>query len=843
MSTKRLKKTDRDFSKANAKVNNEDMNIQTEHYCEAETPNDAQLVLLCLDYLRSLHRSRCIHRDDLDSEVGISQDYLTLAIWAMSNAISRPSDLTHGTMRDADRCIEDSLQFGNDAFFQPNHEHFTYANKSVDKKLVKLSHTMRIPCLEMMECELRYKFNPKSRALGSVERTHLESDEGTEGNDSDDCGVSKALMSCRSSVHQHRSTWYEYEDNHHSNQYRFYDTMGLSSNIPLTLPHIVEKGITSLRARSRFQAEENMMAGELFANFLDAVSKNGTFKISDREIMNHPDFRNDMTEDEVIGINDQIHERRFRKVVTKYRTKLASKYQEQETEDRCNELLDFNPIDMNTAVVDVQIDNDGNDNINIHKKMKEQKEKYYDLFFGGDKKKDISKQDISGINEEKDISKQDISGINEKKDISKQDTSGINKYFDMFDMPSKLKELDEKIVGQQDDDVTLVAESVFGEIGSVVANHQETADLNADNSKTSTLSNALRSSIDKHDFDTAEYLKAKGNAAMQRKQYEKAKSHYTDALKLAPTGPTSHVYFSNRAAALLSMRNFNEAVWDAERSIALKPNYAKAHARLGLAHFHLERYQEAAESYTLAVKLDPDNAQNISYLEKSKKKLLLLVKNRKEGEQTTIKNREYKTSSQMKAPSDIDEEGRQVRNEETADQLKAEGNKAMERKQFKNREYKTSSQMKAPGDIDEERQQVRNEEVADQLKVEGNKAMERKEFEKAVQYYSKSLSLAPAGRNSHIYFSNRATAFCYLECYEEAELDAERSLALNPEYGKAYARLGLSRFFLKDYFGAMDAYESALIYDPTNTTSKSYLEMAKAKVDCQGTYTSGITSE
>ena len=90
--------------------------------------------------------------------------------------------------------------------------------------------------------------------------------------------------------------------------------------------------------------------------------------------------------------------------------------------------------------------------------------------------------------------------------------------------------------------------------------------------------------------------------------------------------------------------------------------------------------------------------------------------------------------------------------------------------------------------------------------------------------------MAPAGPSSHVYFSNRAAALCYLERYEEAELDAERALALNPEFDKAHARLGLSRYFLRDYHGAIDAYESALEYDPGNTASQSYLAKAKLKL-------------
>lgn len=111
--------------------------------------------------------------------------------------------------------------------------------------------------------------------------------------------------------------------------------------------------------------------------------------------------------------------------------------------------------------------------------------------------------------------------------------------------------------------------------------------------------------------------------------------------------------------------------------------------------------------------------------------------------------------------------------------------------------------------------------------------MAAKDYEGALDAYTAALQLCPAGPSSHVFFSNRAAALCYLERYEEAEMDSERSLALVPDYGKAHARLGLSRFFLGDYAGAVEAYESALRYDPDNAASRSYLEKARARMEME----------
>jgi tetratricopeptide (TPR) repeat protein len=53
---------------------------------------------------------------------------------------------------------------------------------------------------------------------------------------------------------------------------------------------------------------------------------------------------------------------------------------------------------------------------------------------------------------------------------------------------------------------------------------------------------------------------------------------------------------------------------------------------------------------------------------------------------------------------------------------------------------------------------------------------------------------------------------------------------LAPTFGKAHARLGQSLYFLKDYEGAVIAYEDAIHYEPDNPVTRTYLEKAKNKL-------------
>jgi len=268
-------------------------------------------------------------------------------------------------------------------------------------------------------------------------------------------------------------------------------------------------------------------------------------------------------------------------------------------------------------------------------------------------------------------------------------------------------------------------------------------------------------SYNEQDLEEAERFKAAGNTFMQNKEYARAVESYSTALRLLPAGPTSHVFYANRAAALLSMKRFRDAAADAERSIALRTDYGKGYARLGLAKFFLEDYDGAMDAYTISLSHDPENASSKAYLAKAR-----------------AKGGAGRTKNSQRAGRELE-----------ADQREAE-----------------------------------------KLKSAGNSYMSGKEYQRAIEAYTAALKLSPSGPSSHVYFSNRAAALCYLERYEEAELDSERSIGLRPDYGKAHARLGLSRFFLEDYVGASDAYTAALQFDPENAASKSYLAKARAKL-------------
>ncbi|KAJ8541710.1 hypothetical protein K7X08_002526 [Anisodus acutangulus] len=103
----------------------------------------------------------------------------------------------------------------------------------------------------------------------------------------------------------------------------------------------------------------------------------------------------------------------------------------------------------------------------------------------------------------------------------------------------------------------------------------------------------------------AEILKSQGNKAMQSKLYPDAIELYSFAIALCEDNA---VYYCNRAAALTQIHQYEPAVQDCLKSIAINPNYCKAYSRLGFVYYAQGKYRDAIDKgFTKALQLDPNN--------------------------------------------------------------------------------------------------------------------------------------------------------------------------------------------------------------------------------------------
>lgn len=100
----------------------------------------------------------------------------------------------------------------------------------------------------------------------------------------------------------------------------------------------------------------------------------------------------------------------------------------------------------------------------------------------------------------------------------------------------------------------------------------------------------------------AEMLKDEGNKAFTGKQYTNAVDIFTRCIELDGENP---VYFSNRAAALIELGEYEAAVDNGRECVRLNPQWAKGYVRLGIALLRQGKV-ESAHVLKKAKALEPD---------------------------------------------------------------------------------------------------------------------------------------------------------------------------------------------------------------------------------------------
>jgi len=123
-----------------------------------------------------------------------------------------------------------------------------------------------------------------------------------------------------------------------------------------------------------------------------------------------------------------------------------------------------------------------------------------------------------------------------------------------------------------------------------------------------------------HFQKAADKLKADGNVLMKAKNYEAALECYAKAIEKCPNGANSHQYFGNSAAARMNLKDYAGAEEDCRKGLALAPEYAKLHKRLGTALLMQRKYKDAKSSFERAARADPTNAQSYqSFIQRADK--------------------------------------------------------------------------------------------------------------------------------------------------------------------------------------------------------------------------------
>lgn len=119
---------------------------------------------------------------------------------------------------------------------------------------------------------------------------------------------------------------------------------------------------------------------------------------------------------------------------------------------------------------------------------------------------------------------------------------------------------------------------------------------------------------------------------------------------------------------------------------------------------------------------------------------------------------------------------------------------------------------------------------AEQLKNEGNQLMRDEKFTEALDCYTKAISKDCLNA---VYYCNRAAAHSKLNNHREAIEDCKRALEIEPQYSKAYGRMGLAYSSLNEHHQAKECYKKALELEPDNESYRGNLAIAEEKIQTE----------
>ncbi|KAM4531431.1 dnaJ homolog subfamily C member 7 isoform 3-T3 [Odontesthes bonariensis] len=104
----------------------------------------------------------------------------------------------------------------------------------------------------------------------------------------------------------------------------------------------------------------------------------------------------------------------------------------------------------------------------------------------------------------------------------------------------------------------------------------------------------------------AEGFKEQGNTFYIKKDYGEAFNYYTKAIDMCPKNPS---YYGNRAATLMMLCRYREALEDSQQAVRLDHTFVKGHLREGKCHLSLGNAMAASRCFQRVLEMEPDNSQ------------------------------------------------------------------------------------------------------------------------------------------------------------------------------------------------------------------------------------------
>ncbi|KAI3336685.1 TPR-like protein [Xylariaceae sp. AK1471] len=310
------------------------------------------------------------------------------------------------------------------------------------------------------------------------------------------------------------------------------------------------------------------------------------------------------------------------------------------------------------------------------------------------------------------------------------------------------------------------------------------------------------------DAEQAENYKSLGNKSFKDKQYKKAIKEYSQAIELMPDSPT---YLSNRAAAYMYDGQYDAALEDCSRAVDLDPQNAKFLLRLARIYTNLgrpdeamttfSRIQPAASAKDMAAAKEMQHhmnaAQNalnsgtsgsmVLHAIDQAEKLLAPGATRPRKWQL-MRGNAYLKMGGVNSLGEAQNVAMSLLRQNSQDPealvlrgraLYAQGENDKAIQHFR-------KALSGDPDFKDAVKWLRTVQKLDRMKEEGNADYKAGRWEAAFDKYTAALEVDPSNRgtNSKL-LQNRALCRLKLKKYDEAVVDCDRAISLDPSYMKA----------------------------------------------------------
>jgi len=313
--------------------------------------------------------------------------------------------------------------------------------------------------------------------------------------------------------------------------------------------------------------------------------------------------------------------------------------------------------------------------------------------------------------------------------------------------------------------------------------------------------------------------KERGNglfAKKTREGYEQALTAYQEAIE---NDPDDHVFYANCAACHIELgsdtwepskkvESYARALRDARECTTRGPEWAKGYVRQSAAEFEL---------VAATVKLAERKIQDEKWRKEDEERA---EKDKKEGREPFLPDRKEKHV--------VDEGLHDIAKGASYSSCEASCRKCLDLDPSNALVRARLQTLRDAGHVTDEAKdkEMRDSTAAAACKAEGNAAFSAKKWKEGIESYTKAMAQDPV---DHVFFSNRSACYAESEEFDKALKDADRCVALNPEFVKGYSRQAGALFHVGRYVEMEAAAKKGLEISSENAALQELLKQAQAE--------------